>query len=83
MARLYVNLELMDGTDVVTFGTSNIKEAYDKFNMLFEQLTIVKVSPCVHYKIKDYDGATLRLCVRRNKKVRLHKTISLKDDIYG
>ena len=80
MARLYVSLRLKNGELIRCYGNSEYKSVKLVYDNLLEQLEIFKISPTVFHKISDFNEATLKLCVRKNKKIRLSKIISIKGD---
>ena len=80
MARLYVSLRLKNGELIRCYGDSEYKSVKLVYDNLLEQLEIFKISPTVFHKISDFNEATLKLCVRKNKKIRLSKIINIKGD---
>ena len=80
MARLYVSLRLKNGELIRCYGDSKYKSVKLVYDRLLEQLEVFKISPIIYHKISDFNGAILKLCVRKNKKIRLSKIISIKGD---
>ena len=67
MARIYVSLKLKDGTNVITYSSSNI-ECYERFNEL-KQMLLNGKSPCIYHKIEEYKGCKLRIIHDKSKTV--------------
>ena len=65
MSRIYTSLKLKDGTNVITYGSSNTR-CYEKFNSIKEMLLSGK-SPCIYHKIDEYIGCKLRIIHGKTK----------------
>ena len=76
MSRLYVSLKLANGERILTYGNSNATELNKYYDRI---LNLIKSgeSPSGIYRINELDGAVLRLCTRKSKKIRRENVINM------
>lgn len=80
MSRLYVSLKLKNGDRILTYGNSNAKDINEYYNRLLDLIRNDE-SPSGNYRIGELDGAILKLCTRKSKKIRRYNIFTTKQFI--